>query len=91
MRVYKYELMPHLAGSEATILLPAGAVIVHVDIQDRALRLWALVDEALPADEERHIVVLGTGHRAPEGTLKPINSFLAEGGHYVFHGFEKLS
>jgi hypothetical protein len=77
---------------EQEIQLPAGAHILHVDMQEdtrgvRRLTLWAFVDASQP-EEKRLIWILGTGHATPEGKhfYKHISTVFDR--HLVWHIFE---
>lgn len=88
--VYKYPL----GISDYTVLdLPSGARLLHADVQGGGgMMLWALVDPDQPA-EPRRIAILGTGHavKVLDGDrLQHINTFLVDGGAFVFHAFEVL-
>lgn len=74
---------------EQTLAMPAGAVLLHVEEQLGILCLWALVYPKTRV-EDRHFVILGTGHPAPENNdmLRPVGSALCDGGTLVWHVFE---
>jgi hypothetical protein len=85
--VYKYAFG---AADFVRLEMPAGAQILHIDMQHRQLCAWALVDPERPL-EERVLCVAGTGH--PLAVVDParlsfINTVLLAGGDYVFHFFE---
>lgn len=52
--VYKYKV-------STTKQLPQGARILHVDIQNEEIYMWAMVDNATDVMEFRDFVVVGTG------------------------------
>ena len=85
--IYKYELKT----SELTELeIPAGAKVLHVNLQHGHPMLWAMVDTHAPL-ETRTFCVYGTGHTIPEkANVSFINTFFVDGGTYVFHAFELL-
>lgn len=70
----------------ATINMPTGARVIHVDVQGATPCLWALVDPDAAA-EPRHFRVAGTGHTL-EPDLRHLGSFLIFDGAGVFHVFE---
>lgn len=85
--VWKFPLA--LAG-EQRIDMPAGARLLSVQPQGEGVCLWALCDPDAKK-EPRVIVIVGTGHQAPEEDLwqlKHISTFQLHGGALVFHAFE---
>ena len=81
--VHKYQLS-HSIGEPQEVDLPRDAVIVHVDVQDRVITMWAQVDpKASP--ETRRFAVLGTGHPIPPGAQHR-GSMLQP--PYVWHVYE---
>lgn len=83
--IYKYEIK----GTRAEIELPFGATILRVDEQHGRIMLWAMVDTSAPK-EVRVFEVFGTGSELPFENRRFINTFLIQGGVYVFHAFEVL-
>jgi len=69
--------------------MPRGAQVLSLAVQHGRPTIWALVDTAQPA-EEREFGIFATGEQihARKGQLKFIDTFLVEGGAYVFHVFE---
>lgn len=57
-RIYKY---PFPVADLVEVDMPAGAKIVHVDVQRGTACIWALVDPTHPPEVHRFRVV-GTGH-----------------------------
>ena len=91
MKVFKYTI--NVKYSDTVVLsLPLNARLLRVDEQQRAICLWALVDDQCDVFEDRTIRVAGTGHEidGPGHVLQHINTFLVEGGRLVFHAFEVL-
>lgn len=85
--IYKYPL--EVAGKQV-VSLPFGSEILSVQMQNRKLCLWALVDPNEEC-EDRHIEMYGTGH--PLGydfgvPHKYIATFQMEFEQLVFHVFE---
>ena len=84
--IYKYKLNGF--ATETEIQLPAGSLVLKVDIQDSEPTLWALVDtESEP--QKRVFEIFGTGQEIPNGKRVFINTFFVKDGLYVFHVFEK--
>lgn len=71
------------------VLLPHNAMILSVQPQHNKIVLWALCDVNVESTE-RQIILLGTGHDAPDGMLNYINTFQyqSQSGILVFHAFE---
>lgn len=72
-----------------TMLMPKGAEIISVQIQDRSLCAWAIVDSVQPL-EKRRFSIVGTGHSIPKGNLKFLGTVQIE-TVLVFHVFEIIS
>jgi hypothetical protein len=70
-----------------TLLMPPGAKILTVQIQNGEPHLWALCDEALPKTE-RTLCIYGTGIPITENLGEYIGTFQIDGGSYVFHIFD---
>lgn len=81
--IHKYSLR---IDDEQVILLPKGAQILTVQIQNEQPFLWALVDP-IYAEEPRKVLIRGTGHDAL-GLGRYISTFQMRGGALVFHAFE---
>jgi hypothetical protein len=67
--------------------MPAGAEIVHVEVQAGNACLWALVEPERGA-ELRVFYLRGTGRRVEPG-LRHLGSFLLHRGEFVGHLFEE--
>lgn len=76
-------------GSDEPVLMPKGAQVLHVDNQDGALCVWALVDPHAPK-VARGFVVVGTGHPVPAFRGRFLGTVLFAGGALVFHVWEDL-
>lgn len=80
-------------GGVATVLLPAGATVIHAGIQHGIVCLWAVVDTE-KAMVERIFYIFGTGHPAPLLESRGRDSILDrhvgtfQDGHFVWHIFE---
>jgi hypothetical protein len=81
--IYKY---PILVVDEQTVIMPFGAEILTVQMQNGQPCLWALVDTSNPINQ-RHIQVRGTGHDCSDAG-RYIGTFQMENGELVFHVFE---
>ena len=70
MRIFKYACDTNNPGKPYEFLIPAQHRVLHFDMQNGILHLWAEVDPLSP-QETHTLVVLGTGFSAP-----PMNSGL---------------
>lgn len=85
--IYKYKLQ---TTDEQQILMPEGAEILTVQLQDGEPQLWALVETELPKTK-RYIEIFGTGNPITGiGPHKYIATYQLRGGALVFHVFEYL-
>ena len=82
--VYKYDVA---MNDTSAIQMPAGAELLHVDVQHGSPKLWALVDTEAPL-ELREFHMAGTGWPA-DGFGKHVGTFTLQGGALVFHLFER--
>ena len=74
------------------ILMPKGAEILCIQIQQDKPTIWALV-EFLPP-EKRIFEVFGTGHNIKSGgDIKRdyVGTYQVGDGHLVFHVFERIN
>lgn len=80
------------------IIMPAGALMLHVDVQRGAPQLWARVDTKQP-DRSYDFGVFGTGHDMEADVNGRMNliayaphvgSFMLQGDSLVFHLFGGL-
>ena len=84
MVIYKY---PLIVTDIQIVLLPEGAQILHVDVQNHCLCLWALVDPEAPLYPQT-IEVIGTGNTILTiGTIKHIGTVLM--APFVWHIFTR--
>ena len=77
--IWKFEVNP-----PGLIEMPKGSIILHAAFQNKALKVWVLVD---PVQNRvtRKINVYGTGHNIPEGAGKFISTVFE--GPFVWHIF----
>ena len=88
MTIWKYRVP---IQDRFLLMMPAGAVVLKVDIQRGEPYLWALVNESMPAMDDRAFRLLGTGQ--PADDVNPRNyvgTFQMYAG-LVFHLFEEGS
>ena len=80
-RVYKYPIPTQAAWSAR---IHAGAMAVHVAVQDGQACLWAEVDDQQPV-REYGFAIVGTGHEIPEGGVH-LGTWLS--GPFVWHLYQ---
>ena len=81
--VYKY---PVALNDSWAIMLPGGAKILSLGVQDGSPFMWAAVEvDRTPV--KRFFRTAGTGHEIV-GNLSFIGTFLS--GEFAFHVFEKI-
>jgi hypothetical protein len=83
--IYKYELA---IDDTQELMLPEGAEILTVQMQDGYPRLWALVDPHAPK-KRRYIDIYGTGHPVGDKHGQYLGTFQEHGGQLVWHVFER--
>lgn len=79
---------PLKVADKQNIIMPIGAEILTVQVQNEEPCLWALVDPEAGM-ESRHIEIFGTGHTIeyfPGVSRKYISTFQLKGGQ--LHAFE---
>ena len=84
MKVFKYILQ---VTDKQTLMMPAGAKLLDVQIQGEKCCIWALCDPAAP-EVPRHLAIYGTGNPMPDECGEYIATFQMYGGSLVFHAFE---
>ncbi len=85
-RMLKYEVA---ILRECQIAMPREASILHVAVQDDAVRMWAFVPEtAAPA--VRTFRVCATGEPIAMQHVQYTGTALSPGGTFVWHVFELL-
>ena len=82
--IYKYTLT---GLDKGRLELPVGAEILTVQEQRGMVCLWAIV-EPKAKKETRVFKIFGTGHDIPDNPGKYINTFMTDGGAFVWHVFE---
>jgi len=87
MRIWKWELD---VTDMQTVMMPAGAKLLDVQIQGGTCCVWALCDENNPKIP-RHIAIYGTGNPMPAQPGEYIATFQLHAGALVFHAFEVMS
>lgn len=86
LRIYKYPF-PDFTGNQFDVLLPIGAKVLCVQVQNLKPCIWALVDTDA-AHEPRRFTFYGTGHQCDENPDDYVGTFQMQDGTYVFHLFE---
>ena len=83
--VYKYKLQ--LTKVIQEVVLPLGAQILCIKMQNDELCMWALVDPDQTYNEVVKIRCAGTGHEITED-VEYINTVVLLDGELVFHFFK---
>ena len=83
--VYKYKLQ--LTKDIQEVVLPQGAQILCIKIQNDELCMWALVDPDQTYNEVVKIRCAGTGHEITED-VEYIDTVVLLDGELVFHFFK---
>ena len=84
--VYKYKLQITKVIQE--VVLPLGAQILCIKMQNDELCMWALVDPDQTCDEVVKIRCAGTGHMIEEDVEDYIDTVMLLDGALVFHFFK---
>ena len=87
MKIFKWALE---TKDSQVIEMPAGAVILSLQMQHGMPHIWALVDESKD-NEKRAFVTYGAGNRMPENPGAYIGTYQLDFGAFVFHVFEKIT
>jgi hypothetical protein len=85
--VHKY-VLPNVRNAIPTF---EGAKLLHVDVQNERITLWAEV-ETNNRECLRIVHVVGTGHPIPSTRTRTayVGSVLVEDGEFVFHVYEEV-
>ena len=87
-RVYKYPLD---IQDEVIVMMPKGARVLSVQVQNGRPCLWAAVDPNEMTLEERRFRIAGTGHPIQDDVVDGfIGTIQMYDGRLVFHLFEEL-
>ena len=84
--VYKYPLR---IDDYQSVLIPMGAKILCIKVQNGTPCLWALIDKDATYDELVTIRCAGTGHDIKED-VEYIDTIMISGGALVFHFFKVI-
>jgi hypothetical protein len=91
--IWKFELA---IDNKSVILMPKGAEILSVQLQNNSPVIWAQVNPTELDKEPRVFEMFGTGHPVPcdigidrkfLGTIQPIEN----GFSFAFHIFERIN
>jgi hypothetical protein len=80
-----------LAGNDANnVVMPAGAKVLTVQMQDRDVTLWAEVDDKAKTNEARVFLIFGTGHPMPrEMGYRDVYIGTVQDRSFVWHVYEQ--
>jgi hypothetical protein len=81
--IYKYPI------DTETILLPVGAEILHIGLQNEIPFIWAIIDHT-EEDSEIRLFVFGTGHPLPANPMEFIQTLICMEGKLVIHIFKPI-
>jgi hypothetical protein len=84
--IWKYDL-PSVLSDDPMVMMPDGADVLCVQVQDGFPRVWALVDPDAARVAHR-FRVYGTGHSLPNEPGRYIGTWQAAGGMFVWHLFD---
>jgi len=85
MTIWKWELK---TTDEQTILMPLGARLLTVQVQNGVPCIWALVNPT--ANQiERRFGVYGTGNPVPDEVGEYVATYQLADGRLVFHVFDR--
>jgi len=84
MRIWKWEIK---VTDRQTVMMPDGAKLLDVQMQDGQCCIWALCDQSAEL-APRWLAIYGTGNSMPDNPGEYIATFQMHGGALVFHVFE---
>lgn len=84
MKIWKW---PIKMTERQTLMMPAGAEILDVQVQANEVCLWALCDPNR-TEVPREIAVYGTGNTVPDEPGKYLATVQTHAGNYVWHVFD---
>jgi len=84
MRIWKWEIV---VTDKQTLMMPAGAKLLDVQMQGGHCYIWALCDQNAP-EHPRNLAIYGTGNPMPDKPGEYVATFQMRGGAFVFHAFE---
>ena len=85
--IYKYPLP---VTDEFEVLLPVGARILTVQVQNDTPCLWAEVDAEQTVMASHAFNLFGTGHPVPAAPGTYLGTFQLREGRLVFHLYESM-
>ena len=83
--IHKYQMKDLVSP----VMMPEGAEILAIQLQDSMICIWAMVDKDAQMIE-RYIVVCGTGQKLPEDMRGYKYITTLQMNVYVWHLFEKV-
>lgn len=86
--VYKY---PLYIQYEVVVMMPKGARVLSVQVQDGRPCIWAAVAPCETSQEKRWFRIAGTGHPIEDDVVEGfIGTIQMYDGRLVFHVFERI-
>ena len=86
-KVYKYQLD---VVREQSLVMPYGAKIIALHMQNDVPTLWAVVDVDTDMRQAREFAIVGTGHAPVEDNYKFIGTVCEFNRPLVWHVFEVM-
>jgi len=83
--VWKYPVPPYVEETIRPTMLPAGARVIHADVQRDGVYVWAEVTDPDPAAlSARWLGVFATGQEIPDG-WQHVATATTPGAEFVWH------
>jgi len=85
--IWKYTLLPQ---TKQEMILPLNSKILSVKVQHEEIVLYALVDPDETSIETVDIIILGTGHKIADESIRDyvfLDTVKMNNGHLMFHVF----
>ncbi len=89
-RIRKYDVPRYRADATPEVPMPAGAEIVHANVEAGGVVVWAVVDDADDDLRPRPLAFFATDESIPAGWAYRGTAPTADADH-VWHVFERLS
>lgn len=81
--IYKYPV------DKEIILLPEGAEILHIDVQNEYPFVWTIVDTEVVI-QKAYLFAFGTGYPLPSNKIEFIKTLICYKGSLVLHIFKPI-
>lgn len=84
MKIWKWSIE---ITDRQTLMMPAGAKILDVQVQDTDVALWALCNPDMP-NVPRDIAIYGTGNHVPDSPGQYLATVQTHNNKLVWHVFD---